>query len=56
MDDVHTVLDNDRADWLGAVPILNSWGTKWPRKVWLPDTVLDRLLREDGEAGVPADR
>jgi hypothetical protein len=56
VDDIHAVLGNDRADKLGAVPLLNSWGKSWPRRVWLPDGVMDRLLREQGEAAVPTDR
>ena len=27
IDEVHGVLGNERADELGAVPVLNSWGT-----------------------------
>jgi hypothetical protein len=40
----------------GAVPLLNSWGTDFPRLVWLPLGSLDRLLRENGEAVVVTDR
>lgn len=54
--DIHTVLANPEADQLGAVPVLNSWGTAWPYRVWMPDDVLDLLLREDGEAAIPTDR
>jgi hypothetical protein len=53
---VHRVLDNDRADDLGGVPILNSWGRGYPHRTWLPDDVLDRLMEEDGEVAVPTDR
>ncbi|WP_190812696.1 hypothetical protein [Saccharopolyspora pogona] len=56
VDDVHAVLGNARADELGALPILNSWGTDYPHRVWMPDEVLDRLMREDGEIAVPTDR
>ncbi|TDD44241.1 hypothetical protein [Saccharopolyspora elongata] len=56
VDDVHAVLGNTRADELGAVPFLNSWGTDYPHRVWMPDEVLDRLMREDGEIAVPTDR
>lgn len=56
VDDIHAVLGNVRADKLGAISILNSWGKSWPRRVWLPDSVMDRLLREQGEAAVPTDR
>lgn len=56
VDDVHAVLANPRADELGAVPILNSWGAGYPYRVYLPDDVLARLIREDGEVAVPTDR
>jgi hypothetical protein len=42
---------------LGAVPLLNSWGPGgWPHKAWLPLEVLDKLLRDDGEATMVTDR
>jgi hypothetical protein len=56
VDEVHAVLDNTRADELGAVPILNSWGPEYPHRVWLPDDVFARLIEEDGEVAVPTDR
>jgi hypothetical protein len=56
VDEVHNALGNERAEQLGAVPILNSWGTGYPHRVWLPDDVLDRLIREDGEIAIPTDR
>jgi hypothetical protein len=56
VEDVHRVLGNPRADELGAVPILNSWGESYPHRVWLPDDVLDRLISEEGEIAVPTDR
>lgn len=56
VDDVHAVLGNPRADELGAVPILNSWGAGYPYRVYLPDDVLARLIREEGEIAVPTDR
>lgn len=52
--DVRTVLGVP--DWLPGVPLLNSWGTAWPREVLLLDAVGERLLAEDGEFGVPTDR
>lgn len=56
-EDIHSVLQNERADELGAVPILNSWGHGYyPHRTWMPDAVLDRLMREDGEIAVPTDR
>ena len=56
VDDVHRALGNDRADELGAVPILNSWGRNYPHRTWMPDDVLERLMDEDGEVAVPTDR
>ncbi|QRP47479.1 hypothetical protein [Amycolatopsis sp. FDAARGOS 1241] len=56
VDEVHAALGNHRADELGAVPLLNSWGANYPHRVWLPDEVLDRLIREEGEIAVPTDR
>ena len=34
------------------VNVLNSWGPDYPHRVRMPATVLDTLLREQGEAGV----
>lgn len=56
VEEVHAALGDEQADRLGAVPLLNSWGAKYPQRVWLPDETLERLLREDGEAAVPTDR
>jgi len=53
---VHQVLGNDRADELGAVPFLNSWGRGYPHRTWMPDDVLERLMDEEGEVAVPTDR
>ena|SRR5215211_6316093 len=56
VDEVHAVLGNDQADELGAVPILNSWGTDYPARAWLPDDVLDLLMKQEGEIAIPTDR
>lgn len=56
VDEVHAVLGNEKADELGAVPILNSWGASYPRRVWLPDDVLDVLMQQEGEIAIPTDR
>ena len=56
VDEVHSALGNPRADELGAVPILNSWGRSYPHRTWMPDEVLDRLMAEEGEIAVPTDR
>jgi hypothetical protein len=54
--EVHAVLGNEKADELGAVPVLNSWGDDYPERVWMRDDVLDRLMREQGEIAIPTDR
>ena len=54
--DIHAAIKMPLADSLNAVPLLNSWGRFYPHIVWLPDTVLQRLLGEDGEAGVVVDK
>jgi len=56
VDEVHQVLGNARADELGAVAFLNSWGSRYPHRTWMPDDVLERLMEEDGEVAVPTDR
>lgn len=57
VDDIHAFLKHPTADKLGAVPLLNSWGTKYPRKVWMPDETLDRVVfQENGECVVLTDR
>ena len=57
VDDIHNALKNPDADRLGAIPLLNSWGLDYPRKVWLPDEVVDRLVfQEYGECAVLTDR
>lgn len=56
VDDVHRVLGNERADELGAVPMLNSWGRRYPHRTWMPDDILDRLMNEEGEVAIPVDR
>jgi hypothetical protein len=56
IDEVHAVLGNERADELGAVPVLNSWGPDFPHRVWLPDDVLAKLMEQEGEIAIPTDR
>jgi hypothetical protein len=55
-DDVLKTLENAKATRLGAVPILNSWGSSYPQRVWMPVETLDRLRREEGEIAVITDR
>lgn len=55
-DEIHSVIKMPLADQLNAVPLLQTWGRTYPHIVWLPDSVLDRLLNEDGEAATFTDR
>jgi hypothetical protein len=55
VEEVHGALGNERADELGAVPVLNSWGRSYPHRTWMPDDVLERLMDEDGEVAIPTD-
>jgi len=47
---------------IGGVPLLNSWGVfpsnPWgfASQIWIPFEVMQRLLNEDGEAGLVTDR
>jgi hypothetical protein len=56
VDEVHATLGNERADQLGAVPFLNSWGRDYPYRTWMPDEVLAFLIEAQGEVAVPTDR
>lgn len=38
------------------IPLLNSWGTAYPKVVYLPAETLERLLKEGGEADVVTER
>jgi hypothetical protein len=40
----------------GAVRILNSWGTDYPQRVWMPGETLQRLINEEGEVALVTDR
>jgi hypothetical protein len=56
VDEILNVINMPLATRLGALPLLNSWGTFYPHIVWFPGETIDRMLGEDGEAGVPTDR
>jgi hypothetical protein len=56
VDEILVTLDSPIAYKLEAVPFLNSWGADYPHITWMPATVLQRLLSEDGEAGIVTDR
>lgn len=52
--DVLSVLQSPRFERRGAIPLYQTW-YPWPREVWLPLELLDRLLNEDGEATMMTD-
>jgi hypothetical protein len=56
VDDLFSVLQNDTYKKLGAIPFFNSWGHFYPRKVWVPCEIWQRLLNEDGEATMITDK
>jgi len=56
VDEVLVCLQSPAYATLGGVPILNSWGRDYPHLVYLPLEVLDRLIREDGEATMFIDK
>jgi hypothetical protein len=56
VDQVHGVLKSPANDRAGAVRILNSWGSGYPHRVWMPDETLQRLIDEDGEVALITDR
>jgi hypothetical protein len=51
----HCVCIYGASDKRQAFRVKNSWGRDYPL-VWLPYTVMDRLLAEDGEAALVVDR
>jgi hypothetical protein len=55
IDDLFSVLQNDTYKKLGAIPFFNSWGASYPRKVWVPCEIWQRLLNEEGEATMVTD-
>ncbi len=54
----HTVYEVTEALHSGEpfVRLLNSWGVNYPKEVRVPLAVIERLLAEGGEFGVPVDR
>ena len=56
VDEVRGVLDSPLNDKMQAFPFLNSWGRDYPHIVWMPYTVFQRLINEDGEVAVVTDR
>jgi hypothetical protein len=51
----HDVCLYGASDRRQAVKLKNSWGASYP-EVWVPYSVLERLLSEDGEASMVTDR
>lgn len=56
VDEVLGALRSPADEKLGGVRLLNSWGSGYPHRVWLPLEVLQRLLDENGEATLVVDR
>lgn len=56
VDQVRSVLQSPSNDRVGAVRVLNSWGTDYPQRVWMPYETLQRIIDESGEAGLVTDR
>lgn len=54
--EVANVLQNPEGDKRGAVVLLNSWGKSYPHRVYVALEILDRLIKEDGEAALVVDR
>ncbi len=56
VNDLFSVLQNKLYEKKGAIPFHNSWGEAYPKLVWMPCEVWQRLLTEDGEATMISDR
>jgi hypothetical protein len=57
VNEIHIVLNMPLSVSLHAVPLLNSWGRYgYPHITWMPDVILNRLLKENGECCIPTDR
>jgi len=57
VDEMRSVLQSPLNDQLQAFPYLNSWGRNgYPHITWIPYTVMERLLAEDGEVALITDR
>lgn len=49
VNDLFSVLQNSLYEKLEAIPFINSWGTSYPWFTWVPITIWERLLKENGE-------
>ena len=56
VDEIRAVLDSPSNDARQAVRLMSSWGRDFPHFIWLPYTLLERLLNEDGEAATGTPR
>lgn len=56
VDEVQAALQSPANQRSGAVRILNSWGTGYPQRVWMPNETLQRIIDENGEVGLVTDR
>lgn len=56
VDQVHAAIKSPSSAKAGAVRILNSWGTDYPQRVWMPNETLQKLIDQDGEVALVTDR
>lgn len=56
IDDLFSVLQNEKYKKLGALPFLNSWGLDYPHITWMPCETWDRLMKEQGEFTMIVDK
>lgn len=54
--EMEAVLQSPLHKTLQAFPILNSWGRYYPHITWIPYSVMQRLIDEEGEVALPTDR
>ena len=56
VEEMESVLQSPLHNTLQATPILNSWGRYYPHLTWIPWSVMQRLIDEEGEVMIPTDR
>jgi hypothetical protein len=56
IDDLFSVMQNDKYKKLAAIPFINSWGEDYPHITWMPCETWDRLMKEQGEFAIITDR
>jgi hypothetical protein len=52
----HAITIVGASDGREAFALCNTWGASYPFIVWLPYAAFERLIREEGEAGIVTDR